>query len=88
MSKQVYIYGLYDPITKELRYIGKTNNLRSRLWGHLRDAKGGQRTHKGAWIRKLLREGAEPIISVIRKATKDDWQEIEKECIAQESVCP
>jgi hypothetical protein len=83
MSKEVYIYGLYDPESRELRYIGKTVNLNNRLWYHLRDAKGGQRTHKAAWIRKLLRQGLEPIISPIWETTEEGWQEDEKACIAQ-----
>jgi hypothetical protein len=83
MSKQVYIYGLYDPITRELRYIGKTNDLGRRLWYHLRDARGGQKTYKGAWIRKLLREGSKPIISAIQETTEEEWSEDERKCIAQ-----
>lgn len=83
MSKKVYIYGLYDPETKELRYVGKANNLSSRLWCHIRDAKGGQRTHKATWIRKLLSQELKPIISVIWETTEQGWQEDEKFCIAQ-----
>jgi hypothetical protein len=83
MSKRVYIYGLYDPETRELRYIGKANNLAKRLWCHIRDAKGGQRTHKAAWIRKLLRNDLKPIISEIWQTTEEGWQEDERACIAQ-----
>jgi hypothetical protein len=83
MSKQIYIYGLYDPTTYKLRYIGKAQNLTKRLWEHIKDAKGGQRTHKGAWIRKLLKEEKKPIIATIQKTTKETWQDDEKMCIAQ-----
>ncbi len=79
----IYIYGLYDPDTLELRYIGKTNDLRGRLWGHIRDAKGGQRTYKGTWIRWLLGVGKEPFIAAIQETTEESWQQDEKECIAQ-----
>jgi hypothetical protein len=83
MSKKVYIYGLYDPGNRELRYVGKTNNLTKRLWHHIRDAKKGQRTHKAAWTRKLLRNNLEPIISVIQETTEKNWQADERACIAR-----
>lgn len=83
MSKQIYIYGLYDPTTYELRYIGKAQNLTKRLWEHVKNSKSGQRTYKGAWIRKLLREDKKPIISAIQKTTEETWQDDEKMCIAQ-----
>jgi hypothetical protein len=83
MSKKVYIYGLYDPETRELRYVGKTNNLAKRLWHHIRDARKGQRTHKATWTRKLLRNNLKPIISIIQETTEEDWQVDERACIAQ-----
>ncbi len=83
MSKKVYIYGLYHPETSELRYIGKAVDLNNRLWCHIRDAKGGQRTHKAAWVRKLLSQGLKPVISVIWETTQEGWQVDEKACIAQ-----
>ena len=82
MSK-VYIYGLYDPFTGELRYIGKTNNLNRRLWFHVRNAEKGQRTYKASWIRSLLKYGERPIIDVIKETTEGNWQKDEQDCIAQ-----
>jgi hypothetical protein len=38
------IYGLVDPETKEIRYIGKTSNLKNRLYSHIWHAK-----HNGPW---------------------------------------
>lgn len=50
------IYGLYDPDTGELRYIGKTCHTPAvRLKGHLRNAERGARTHLCNWLRSLDR---------------------------------
>lgn len=55
------LYALLDPNTRELRYIGKTKSeLRVRLRGHLREARGGSKSHKSNWLRTL--GDKEPII--------------------------
>lgn len=59
-----YIYTLSHPITLEIRYIGKTNNLVKRLWEHVNFKK---KSHKTSWIKSLLNEGLKPIISSIEE---------------------
>lgn len=84
MSKYC-IYGLYDPFTSELRYIGKTKmTLARRLWHHIKEARCSEKnTHKLNWIRKVISEGREPIIYPLRETTKDDWRKDEMECISE-----
>jgi hypothetical protein len=54
------IYGLCDPRTQELRYVGKTSrSLKKRLRGHL-DRSKKPRTHRDCWIRSLLKQGIAP----------------------------
>lgn len=79
----VYIYGLYDPRTFELRYIGKTVNLKTRLGKHIQEAKGyhGHNLYKERWIRQLLSDNLKPILITIGKCTNDNWQEVEREYI-------
>lgn len=56
------IYGLMDPRTGVLRYIGKTSrSLQQRLRGHLFDSKK-KRNHRERWISSLLESGLEPVI--------------------------
>jgi hypothetical protein len=86
MSKQVYIYGLYDPFTKKLRYVGKTNDLNKRLWTHTRSAERGQKTYKASWIRSLLKRNEKPVIDVIQETTEETWQKDEIFCIAQAEI--
>ncbi len=80
----IVIYGLYDPRTDELRYIGKTStSLEGRLWQHINDAKKGMKTYKSSWIKLLLQFGMEPYIKVLGETTEKAWQEDEKAWIAK-----
>jgi group I intron endonuclease len=78
-----YIYGLINPITKELRYVGKTNNLKIRLQGHKDETKRGVKSHKNNWIKGLLKEGLNPEIIIIDEIESDDWSWLEIYWISQ-----
>ena len=60
------IYKLIDPITKDIRYIGKTNGLEKRFYSHVYWASKDKRNqHVYNWIRKLLEENLKPIIQLV-----------------------
>jgi group I intron endonuclease len=68
-----YIYTLSHPITKEVRYVGKTINIKRRYYDHLyRDGN----THKHHWVKSLLAEGLKPIMTIIEECP-DNWEERE-----------
>jgi hypothetical protein len=73
-----YIYGLQDPRTKELRYIGKANDPTKRLSKHLRDARRKVETHKEAWIRGLLQLELEPRLVLLMQVPMKGWQRVER----------
>lgn len=82
--KTTFIYSLSDPDTKEIRYIGKANNLKLRLWSHIHEAKHNLRNlHKCNWIKLLLKNGKKPIIEVIEEVVIEEWIDCEKYWIAQ-----
>lgn len=64
-----YIYKLIDPITKEIRYVGQTDNLKRRFNDHLSSStninSASYNTHKSCWIRKLINNGYEPIMEIV-----------------------
>lgn len=69
-----FIYSLIDPITKEIRYIGKANNLKNRLWAHINEARNIKtKSHKNNWIRSLLRKEVKPIINLIEEVSIENW---------------
>lgn len=79
-APMAYVYGLHDPRTGELRYIGKSDDPRYRLIGQLNEDRG---THRCNWIRSLRREGLRPVQVIIDAVpARTDWQTIERAYIA------
>jgi hypothetical protein len=70
------IYGLIDPETKEVRYVGKTvSPLHKRLSSHYNDKSISYKTH---WINSLKEKKLKPIIKILEVCNEDNWQEREK----------
>lgn len=59
MMAQTYIYTLSDPITGEIKYVGRTTDLEKRNKMHLAQAK---KTGLRDWIRSLLDKKQKPIM--------------------------
>lgn len=81
---KTYIYILQDPITQEVRYVGKSNNPKRRYTSHLCD-KPKVKYYSYYWIQSLLEKGLKPIMTVIDE-TESDWQQLEKYWIEQFKV--
>lgn len=63
------IYGLIDPRTAQLRYVGKTGKtLLSRLKTHLKDSRR-KTDHKCRWIASVVRDGLVPEIFEIESVS-------------------
>jgi hypothetical protein len=77
----VEIYGLYDPDTDELRYIGKANNAAKRLKTHLFERKLTRPVNR--WVKSLVDQGKAPVMRVLEVVAKDLWEEAERRLIAQ-----
>lgn len=76
---KTFIYTLSHPITNEVRYVGKTTNIKRRYYDHVyRQSK----TYKGNWINSLLKEGLKPVMNIIEECT-DNWSEREQYWITQ-----
>ena len=74
--KTYYIYTLKDPITNQIRYIGKTTNIQKRYYHHCSlSCCNRENTHRSSWIKSLLIKKVKPIIEVIDTTT--NWQEKE-----------
>ena len=65
------IYFLIDPITKEVRYVGKTTKiLQKRLFnGHLKDK---TKTHKTNWLNSLKKQGLIPEIKLVKVCKNEE----------------
>jgi hypothetical protein len=70
------IYGLFDPRTSELRYVGMTSRtLKERLNKHLHD---NTKTHKTCWIKSLKNINLIPEIFLFEEVPDNEWQYWEK----------
>lgn len=79
MNKPIYIYVLKHPLTEEVRYVGKTNNLKKRLESHLAKAnefKGRRKVIN--WVQSIVADGMQPIIESIEECLFENWAEREK----------
>lgn len=69
------IYTLSHPITKEIRYVGKTKfSLNDRLCKHMLTK---EKNHRANWIRKIKKAGLKPIIELIEEVDDYCWKESE-----------
>lgn len=75
-----YIYALLDPITLDVRYIGKTINPKGRLKGHINETKYYDH-YRSRWIRSLLKDNLEPIIKILKICPLSDFVKYESEFI-------
>jgi hypothetical protein len=78
VAGSVTIYGLASPFGT-IRYVGRTNALRSRLWRHLRGVDDSPK--KNEWIRSLLDAGKRPDVVVLEVVPESEWQEAERRWI-------
>lgn len=60
MSSTATIYGLRDPRSMELRYVGMTVKPERRVKEHVRDSARRPNCHRSKWIASLVREGLRP----------------------------
>ena len=75
----INIYGLAHPITKDIRYIGKSIRTQSRYNDHLKD---NSKTHKSNWIQFLIKQGLKPILIILEEIEDcEDWQQKERDWI-------
>lgn len=73
-----YIYVLKCP-EGNIRYVGKTNNIKKRISSHISEAKKGKgRRYVLNWIQSLLVLDLKPLIEVIEECSSGNWQERER----------
>jgi hypothetical protein len=75
-----YIYALCDPVTGDIRYVGKADNPHKRFKQHiaLREAKP---TYKTKWVKSLLQSGRQPLLRILEQVAIEDWQDCERQWI-------
>lgn len=80
-TKIVYIYGLYDPRTGYLRYVGKAQDPQKRLHQHLSSSHLKNFTHKTNWIKEVLASGFKPELKILQIVNVVNWEKVERRWI-------
>lgn len=71
-----YIYGLIDPETEEIRYVGKSIRPTQRLQNHMNEVSNCHRSH---WLQSLKRRGLKPELMILESVHGEwPWQESER----------
>ncbi len=68
----IFIYLLVDPITDEIKYVGKTNEPLVRLRGHL--VVRNTKKRKDAWIKSLKDKKLKPVVEIIDEVVDEEWE--------------
>jgi predicted GIY-YIG superfamily endonuclease len=77
------VYGLIDPRTQELRYIGYSSDYLERYKEHLFRSNLKLKTHKNNWINSLLNLNLKPELIVLEEASSEaDGLQKESDLIA------
>lgn len=79
-TDMTFIYGLADPRTSAVRYVGKANNPYERRRRHMNtdEANGG----KNKWLADLKAAGIAPRVVILEAVERTEWQEKERHWIA------
>lgn len=81
MKKETtFIYGLIDPRTNQIKYIGKSDNPKKRLKEHISESRKKNKfgTKKENWINKLFSLNLKPKLKIINKVKFEEynyWEE-------------
>ncbi len=78
-----FIYSLSDPITGEVRYIGKANDPKKRVLDHIKENKTSNKSHKISWIKSLVSKDLLPIVEIVDEVLKIEWEFWEQYWISQ-----
>lgn len=73
---EIYIYKLIDPSTNEVRYVGKTGNLKNRYTSHICNAKK-LKSRLANWIKSLAKQNLQPVMEIIEICNEYNWEERE-----------
>lgn len=77
--KRTYVYALCDPDTGDVRYIGKTVDVRRRLYRHRHENDG---SYRARWLAKLTSAGQSPVFKLLEVVeVGENWAAVERRWI-------
>jgi len=83
-DRKYYIYTLSDPIDGEVKYVGKTKDLKDRMWRHMEPSNlKNAWTSKTKWILWLKKQGLKPIMDILDEGDANNINDLERYWISQ-----
>jgi len=83
-----FIYGLVDPRTLLVRYVGLSSTGMERPWEHTSPSKlNREQTYKANWLRELIRADLRPSIVILQECPKEHLKTEERWWIAYGRAC-
>jgi len=76
------IYGLADPKTLRVRYVGRTRNLVARFTALIKTAPRNENIRRHDWIRRLASRGQRPVMVLLDSCRNDEAADAEARWIA------
>lgn len=86
MDLETYIYALVDPLTGQIRYVGKSDNPIKRLSYHMSHCRHTN-SHKHKWLMSLKRRCLEPRLIILEQTSQEIWQNAEQRWIKHFTEC-
>lgn len=77
-NRQWSVYVLRDPRNLDIRYVGVTHRLKTRLFDHIQQARRKDPTYRSNWIRSLLAGGLRPLVEIVEQGFGEAWKEAER----------
>ena len=78
MKKIIYIYSLKDPSTYQVKFIGKTIDVKRRLKEHTKPYNLKTNSLKNNWLKHIIGLGLYPIMEILDECDKSNWEERER----------
>lgn len=86
-----YVYVLLDPDTREIRYVGCSEEPAKRLKSHIQDARlriqresdAIRPSEKDRWMHQLTEAGKMPLLAIVETADRASRKEVEARWIAR-----
>lgn len=83
-SETTYIYGLEDPRSGDMFYVGKSICPKRRLSEHLRDRGNSDKVR---YIDEMSQQGVSPSLVILQEISDKGWQEAERSWISRGREC-
>lgn len=77
-TADVAVYGLVDPRTDQVRYVGKAADPEARLRQHLRPSSLKLKSKKNSWLKAVIAAGLEPQLVIIDRVPEDQADDAER----------